>query len=284
MGEFEDLIKKTLALQMPEDWEEKAKARWGRSNDPTCLSYWFPKIKAADIPTPKTILVEMPYEAHKDIYNLFDGNPMTGEAEPFFQTIKNATDRIGYPCFLRTGQTSNKHSWEKTCYLKGPEGIRSHVIALVEFSSIADMCGLDCSIWVVRELLPIKPFGKCPRYGNMPINKEFRVFVDNGQIRCWHPYWPKYALERGGVTIGKNPGDNSEYLTEEDYTSLCSPEGNYAFLEIASKAGKVLGGAWSVDILETSKGWYLTDMAEAHKSFHWEGCEVLAKETRREEK
>lgn len=28
----------------------------------------------------------------------------------------------------------------------------------------------------------------------------------------------------------------------------------------------------SVDILDTEKGWFVTDMAEADKSFHWEGC------------
>ena len=32
-------------------------------------------------------------------------------------------------------------------------------------------------------------------------------------------------------------------------------------------------GAWSVDVLKTRRGYYVTDMAEAHRSFHWEGCE-----------
>lgn len=41
---------------------------------------------------------------------------------------------------------------------------------------------------------------------------------------------------------------------------------------LAAHAGSVVGGAWSVDILETERGWMVTDMAEAHKSFHWEGC------------
>ena len=41
---------------------------------------------------------------------------------------------------------------------------------------------------------------------------------------------------------------------------------------LASAAGKAVGGEWSVDILETRRGWYITDMAEAYKSWHWEGC------------
>ncbi len=41
---------------------------------------------------------------------------------------------------------------------------------------------------------------------------------------------------------------------------------------LASRAGAAIGGAWSVDILETTRGWFVTDMAEAHKSYHWPTC------------
>ena len=41
---------------------------------------------------------------------------------------------------------------------------------------------------------------------------------------------------------------------------------------LASAAGKAVGGEWSVDILETRRGWYITDMAEAYKSWHWKDC------------
>jgi hypothetical protein len=40
----------------------------------------------------------------------------------------------------------------------------------------------------------------------------------------------------------------------------------------AKAAGCAVGGAWSVDILETKRGWFVTDMAEASKSFHWPEC------------
>lgn len=46
--------------------------------------------------------------------------------------------------------------------------------------------------------------------------------------------------------------------------------------ELASRAGKAVGGAWSVDILETTRGypnrWYVTDMAVAEDSWHWPEC------------
>ena len=34
-------------------------------------------------------------------------------------------------------------------------------------------------------------------------------------------------------------------------------------------------GSWSVDVLETDRGWCVTDMAEAEGSFHWPECERL---------
>jgi hypothetical protein len=258
-----------ILIPTPEQIEEGRKRRlawWNKTDDPTCLSYWFPKIKAAGLSVPKTILVPMSMEENNDIWHLFDGEPMAGVAEPFFEKIRAAADEIGYPCFLRTGQTSAKHNWSRACYLPSRDQVEAHVIAIVEFSSIAGIIGLRCNIWAVRELLPVMHYGTCPRYGDMPICKEFRFFVKNDEIICWHPYWPMGALEQGGVK-----------LSDIDYVGLCRMDDEGVLSEIASAAGGAVGGSWSVDILETSRGWYLTDMAEAHKSFHWEGCNQLAK-------
>lgn len=231
------------------------------AEDPTCLSYWFPKIQAAGLPTPRTIILPMSPEAHSDIFRLFDGMAMKGVAKPFFNQLKVAADFIGYPCFLRTGQTSGKHSWNKTCYVRTLDQLEQHVINLVEFSSIADFVGLLCNVWVVREYLPVQPYGVCPKYGDMPICKEFRFFVDDDVVRCYHPYWPRDALEQGGAT-----------LTDEDYRSLCDPGDDFYLHRLAESVGRAVGGSWSVDILETERGWVVTDLAEAHKSFHWETC------------
>ncbi len=231
--------------------------------DKTCLSYWFPKIKAAGLPVPETRIVSMPQEAFRDIFRLFDGEKPTGEMNPFLEEVKEAADLIGYPCFLRTGQTSGKHNWEKTCFIQSRKDIPSHVISLVEFSEMAQLMGLACDVWAVREYLPIIPLAVCPSYSNMPVCHEFRFFVEDSSIKCSHPYWPLEALERGSV-----PKAERQHI----YDKLCELPDPQPLEDIASAAGAAVGGAWSVDILETKRGWYLTDMAEAHKSFHWEGC------------
>ena len=76
-----------------------------------------------------------------------------------------------------------------------------------------------------------------------------------------HPYWPAEALERGGVA---DPESLAQRLSE------CADEEQVR--ELAARAGAAVGGAWSVDVLETERGWFVTDMAEAQKSWHWPGC------------
>jgi len=226
--------------------------------DKTALSYWFSKIEAAGLPVPKTKIVNITPEAEKAIWAAIDGKS-SGDAWPFYCKLADAANEIGFPCFLRTGHTSNKHQWQDTCYLKSAKEIPLHVFNLVEFSLCCDFAGLPWDVWVVREFLPTIPFGVCPRYGNMPICKEFRFFVDGGEVRCYHPYWPKEALEEGGAV-------------NLDYEGLCRLADDTPF-SLAVAAGAAVGGSWSVDILETRRGWFVTDMAEAEKSFHWEGCE-----------
>jgi len=226
-----------------------------------CLSYWFPKLFAAGLPVPTTHLLSMPPEAFRDVFRVFDGEQTVGDLEAFAAKVKDAADRLGYPCFLRTGQTSGKHDWENTCYISDPESIAQHIINIVEFSECVQLVGLDCSVWAVREFLPTKPLGVCPRYGNMPLCREIRFFVADGEVKCWHPYWPLKALEQGGAD-----------LALYDELAATTYDGYAAAVSLAHKAARAIEGAWSVDVLETERGWYVTDMAEAEKSYHEEGC------------
>jgi hypothetical protein len=40
--------------------------------DLSFLSHWFPLIEAAGLPVPKTIILEMPEAARKDVWEAFD--------------------------------------------------------------------------------------------------------------------------------------------------------------------------------------------------------------------
>jgi len=226
----------------------------------TALSYWFPLIEAAGLPVPKTKIIRMPEKAQANIWAAFDGKEGNESDEDFYKELADAAMSLNLPCFLRTDMTSAKHQWERTCYLSSIEKLRYNVFEIAEFSACCDLMGIPWDTWVVREFLPTIQLGKCQRYGNMPVCREFRVFVDSGNVRCWHPYWPLDSLKQGKVS-------------DLDYESLCVTEDINFLHDLAREAGLAVGGSWSIDILETKRGWYVTDMAEAHKSFHWEGCE-----------
>jgi hypothetical protein len=230
--------------------------------DKTALSYWFPKLVAAGLPVPRTKIVEMSRAAQEDIWAAFDGKEGPGGMKAFVADIEAAAAEFGFPCFLRTDHTSGKHDWGNTCFLPSAKDIAQHVFAIAEYSECADMIGLPWTTWAVREFLPTVPFGVCKNFGNMPVCREFRFFVKDDEIQCWHPYWPREALEQGDADASL------------DYEALCrmTPEEGAILYPLACAAGLAVGGAWSVDILETQRGWAITDMAEASKSYHWEGC------------
>lgn len=236
-----------------------------RYENPTALSYWFPKLERAGLPVPQTIMLDMPPEAQECVWSSFDGRE-AGDIEPFLKDLKEASMKVGYPCFLRTDHTSAKHEWNRTCFVTAIPDLRQAVFNIAYFSDSNSMAGeLSWEKWAVREFLPTIALGWCPQYGGMPVCREFRFFVNNDEVECFHPYWPIKALQRGGIgPRGLKHLNKALYkLNEVDKTKL---------IKLASAAGKAVGGRWSVDILDTERGWYITDMAEADKSFHWEGC------------
>lgn len=236
------------------------------NSDLTNLSYWFPKIRDAGLPVPRTEILEMPDNVVMEAYSLFDHAAVPPLVEEWIKKLEAIIDGFGRPVFLRTGHTSGKHDWQNTCYVGPNSNVISNVYAIMEYSEINGMFGeLPWQTWVVREMLPIEPVTVCRGFGDMPVTKEFRVFVDGEKVECFHPYWPVKALHQGSA------GD----LSVETYGKLCSFESEdeeREVLDLASRAGKAVGGRWSVDVLKTKRGWFVTDMAEAEKSYHWEGC------------
>lgn len=229
--------------------------------DKTSLSYWFPMLVSAGIPVPETKILSMSHHAQRDVMAAFDGGSSSGGVESFISEIAIAAEEFGFPFFLRTDHTSGKHNWDRNCAVQSTNVIGERIMGIVEYSEMAGIIGLPWDVWVIREMLPTKPLGFCHRYGNMPICKEFRFFVKDGQMQCVHAYWPMDALRQGGA-----PDDldlQELFLLPADPSDI---------IDLAEAAGRAVPGYWSIDILDTSNGWFVTDMAEAEKSFHWKGC------------
>lgn len=233
--------------------------------DVTNLAHWFPKIRDAGLPVPRTVVLEMPDDVQRDAYTIFDGATDTPLFNKWVAVLEDVVAKMGRPAFLRTGHTSGKHDWKNTCFIGPDSNVGQHAFGIIEYSELNGMFGeLPWQTWVVREFLPSKAIGICPRFGDMPVAREFRVFVDGCHVECCHPYWPLGALRQGGHVIGDEAYKNWSRITGDEEHEL--------IYGLASRAGMAVGGRWSVDILDTEKGWFVTDMAEADKSFHWEGC------------
>lgn len=221
----------------------------GDFNDKTRLSWWYLRLPS-DILTPKTIIVP--------------GNPraMRGTSERIIEIVH---EELGWPFFLRTDYFSSKHGWKDTCFVSRPLDVFGHMCKIAEDGSIVDLVGLPSDMWILRKMIPTIPAFTAFR-GDMPIVKERRYFVQDGKVLCHHPYWPRDAFT-GKVSVGDwmQRLDKMNYETKDEIEFLS---------KLSSKVGVAVGGSWSIDWLwsKPEKRWYLTDMAEAEQSYHWEGC------------
>lgn len=246
--------------------------------DMNCLSYWYPRIQGIDgVEVPRTSIIETKLR----LTQLLDGKTPEPAGDEtfagFIDKIVAAVERHNGNAFLRTGQGSGKHDWERTCFLKQPdrETIIQHVTALVEWSEMVDMLGLPTNVWVVREMLPTVPIFHA--FKGMPVTRERRYFVSDGRVVCHHSYWPEDALASWfdrlaeyPKTAGEVPADWRGKLAE---INVESPDEVALLAERSERVAKVIGGQWSIDWLQTKWGWFLTDMAVAGDSYHLPGCD-----------
>lgn len=229
--------------------------------DRNCLSYWFPRIAAAGLPVPTTLMIET--KGDRDPISLLDGRTPVGWEETV-NAIATAAETVGTPAFLRTGHGSGKHDWSSTCFLEDSkrETIERHILALVEWSATAGVFGLPTQTWVVRKMLDTKPAFRCDGYGGLPITPEVRVFADGtGMIEGLQPYWPPEAVETGRP-------DEPDWRHRLDQISRLERIDHYRVINLALKAARAVGGRWSIDLIQdTSSKWWITDMALAVDSY-----------------
>jgi hypothetical protein len=235
------------------------------------LEQWYPLV-VGKVPTPVTKIVLAPrdmqpiedtYASDEDIASWrFDFQRVCAD-------IAEAALSIGWPFFLRTGLTSCKHDWERTCYVPNREAILPHVLNLITGSAEIDLSfldahlGLPSDVFVVRELLTVDPMFFAFRH--MPITREFRFWVNGGAVLGWQPYWPPEAIEESA------PLETPEWRSRLARASKLNPHEHAALSRQSELVSSLVPGAWSVDWLQARNGrWYLTDMAHAERSWLYE--------------
>jgi hypothetical protein len=225
--------------------------------NPNALSHWFRLIQAAGLPVPKTIIIRGLSRA--ELWSMDDGARQENLINTIIPLVKSWGNEIGYPCFLRTGLSSFKHQWSKTCYLAGPDDAEKHVDNLC-FSSLLN--DLDCDEFVVRELLDT--VWAFTAFDGMPVAREMRMFFEGGRVTGYQGYWPEDSILDPSRADWRGRLEAMQKFTDDEIAR------NAAMAELAGQAA-TLGGLcsqWSIDFLETKdRGWLLIDMADAEHSY-----------------
>lgn len=255
-------LQKLIAMSIPKPSPHDGTAQVGDTS-PNNLSWWFPKLVDAELPVPQTRFVSMGnwYSVGDGFY---DGKDST-VLRQLISMMQAFGDELGWPCFIRTGYFSGKHRWKECCYVESAEQMGSHMAAIAEMQEVVNVMERDkLSTWVVRELLPTTTLITCQGYGDFPVTREFRFFVDGTDVRYHVPYWPEDAVAQGTpYSRGWKPV----------YDEMCVLEGEELeeLTDLASRAGDAMGhGRWSVDLLMTTNGWFITDMALAERSYGYD--------------
>lgn len=243
------------------------------NNNKNCISYWFPILEKAGIRVPKTKLIHTNVELDK----LLDGETPEGFID-FINDLEKAIMDLGWglPVFLRTGQTSAKHEWDSTCFVKNSEKLGSHVARIVNYSAMAGFLGLPTNVWAVREFLPLLTAMKLPGYENMPFAREYRGFIRDGEVECIHFYWPEDSIKQG------KPED-PQWQAKYEWISIRTLSEDDQIKALLESVANCFTGFWSVDVCQHENGdWYVTDMALGDESFHWKGCDVQDERTEKQ--
>lgn len=242
---------------------------WKMSGDSrNSMSYWWPKIKDLPIPKPETTIIPLDRSAYYKA--LFDDNHEAGPPKGDFEKFYAAMEKYGYPVFMRTSHMSAKQQWDSTCFVKDKNSFARNFWTILEDNYLA-IDQIPGAI-VFRKFIPMESYFT-GWYHNFPINKEVRCHIEDGKMRCFHPYWPKEAMAQA------KPKDKHwekkwnalSHMTKEDVTIL-----NNLWPVVANTFKDE--GWWSVDFAKGKDGiWYLIDMALGPVSYHYPKCDRAAK-------
>jgi len=231
---------------------------------------WFPKICDLDIPMPETFVVKIPYQK---LSGILDGEQLP---DRYVTLIEQASQMLGYPLFLRTDNSSQKHDWKNTCYVENSDQLQGHISMLIDSNGACDL--VDNAI-ILREYIQMYSLFSA-FWGDFPVSREMRNFIRDGKIQCKHWYWFEEVMKKQGRPVDSTWKQKLKYLntlTDESKRTL----DHYLHLV----AERFPEGYWSVDFCQGVDGkWYLIDMARGEVSFHYPTCEKASEFAQEHEK
>ena len=232
--------------------------------------YWFPRIKHLGVP--ETRFVAYDHTAWVDAMESSERLPnFTKLVAATVREVRSIGDELGYPLFVRSDQTSAKHSGPDSYLARDTEQVGRVLWATVEDNELKLWMDREQpTAFMLRQFLDLR--SAFVAFGGHPIAREWRYFVRDGELACSHFYWPEDALSFYG---GGEPPRWREALEE-----LRQQEPPADLTDRAEDAGAACDDHpfWSVDFAQDRLGgWWLIDMAVGERSWHPKCADAGAK-------
>ncbi|AXH60081.1 ATP-grasp domain-containing protein [Pseudomonas amygdali] len=251
----------SLEIAMPDftpDPNFKTRAYEDAKSNKNAFASWFHAVEGSGVNYPATLS----YPLSINLQTSMMGEPIEEDPSPEVDALVAAIQKFGnehgFPLFIKTSFTSNKHDWAETCHLANGnrDTVMRQVYNLWEFQA---MCSphLFTPELIVRKMIEVEPVFEA--FMGMPVTEEFRLFARDGKLEAYQPYWPVSAIRNPSVedwearlaTIKTPKKEDLQYMTKH-----------------AEAISKNLGGYWSVDFLRGKDGkLWLIDMAEGDRSY-----------------
>lgn len=121
----------------------------------------------------------------------------TLDEEKIIQTVSIFGDK---PIIIKDYVKSLKHHWEEACFI---HSAADKAEVLRKAQRFLELQGPDLNEGLVfREFLELEPIGLHPE-SNMPLTKEYRLFILDGKLIQAYPYWDEidYQEEQPAWTV-----------------------------------------------------------------------------------
>lgn len=253
-----------LDIMLPEpDPNAREKVIERCTKAPTAYENWAPAVALAGVAAPATVAVPLSFELQEAILENLDLSPeCMSNLQGIVREIEDMGARHGFPLFIKTSFTSNKHEWATSCCLESadPDAVLNQLANIVGSQGFSPY-PISASL-LIREMLDTAPAFHA--FEGMPVTQEFRFFAGAGRVDGYQPYWPAHSIQNPSV---------EDWAQRLEGISKLKPADLQHLIGMASAVTSKLEGDWSVDFLKDRQGkWWLIDMAEGALSYRNESA------------
>lgn len=251
------------------------------------IGYWLPKIVGiSDFKIPNTKIIKVPLSLLQ-LGRVFEYNQITPTT---FEIINRYCQKVfelnlDKSYFIKNGVYSSKFDF-RNAKVTTPQEVRElgqylfyiHQQACQMANLLNNVSIYGCGTtneWVVREYIESNVKEKI--YMGLPLNTEYRVFVDFDRkiILSSNQYWDKEVMTKR-FKENRNNHDVHDMITFNMALERLEKTYNENIHKVKEMVQKLIDnniemkGQWSIDIMQVGNEFYLIDMALAENSYYYD--------------